>query len=101
MAQQKINKNQIEGPTLAVAGNNTVTGIPTSGGASKAVTIPTQPDTSYWVVLTRRGNPAYWSDVQYTVSSRSTSSFTISVYNSSSNGTPGSLGFDYAVFRND
>lgn len=68
------------------------------------ITIPTQPDTNYYVIVTERNNDSYWTKLYFTImsNSKTTTGFQVQVYN---DGTPGQNAgagyFDYIVARND
>ena len=68
------------------------------------ITIPTQPDTNYYVTVTERNNGAYWTKLYFTImsNSKTTTGFQIQVYNDGSSGQNAAAGyFDYIVARND
>lgn len=65
-------------------------------GAVVTVTIPTQPNTNYIVMLTQTSGGFYWSKVAYRVTNKTTTSFDVEYYNNGG-GTSGDMTVDYVV----
>lgn len=59
-----------------------------AGGSTKAVTIPTQANTDYKVFLEHENGAEYWNNISWRVSARTTTSFTISFYNTGAGSSP-------------
>lgn len=59
-----------------------------TGGSTKSVTIPTQANTNYKVFVEHEDGGAYWNNISWRVSARTTTSFTISFYNTGAGASP-------------
>lgn len=59
-----------------------------TGGSTKTVTIPTQANTNYKVFVEHEDGGAYWNNVSWRISARTTTSFTIAFYNTGAGASP-------------
>jgi hypothetical protein len=59
-----------------------------TGGSTTTITIPTQANTDYKVFLEHENGAEYWNNISWRVSARTTTSFTISFYNTGAGASP-------------
>jgi hypothetical protein len=71
--------------------------INTNSGTSISVTIPTQANTNYKVIITETESSGAWSWIASRVNNKTTTGFTIDLYNNSAQWTATSMAFDYLV----
>lgn len=71
--------------------------INTNSGTSISVTIPTQANTNYTVIITETNSSGAWSWIASRVINKTTTGFTIDLYNNSAQWTATSMTFDYLV----
>lgn len=80
------------------AGTETIPALNSGGYTEIQVSIPTQSNTDYAVCLTLAGSTSYWTWLRFIVINKTTSSFTIGIYNDGGGGS-GSVPIDYIVMK--
>lgn len=83
---------------IIAAGIVTQPNIANGVGANATVTIPTQPNTSYYVVLTNANSGTYWSYVFASVPTKTTTSFIVNWWNNGTGAASGGV-WNYIVAR--
>lgn len=97
IADEAVTSAKIDWSTV-VHGTSPASGtINTSSGASINVTIPTQANTNYKVIITETDSTGAWSWIAHRVINKTTTGFTIDLYNNSGQWTATSMTFDYLV----
>lgn len=82
--------------TSFIAGTADFTAVSAGGSNDVSVNIPTQANTDYLIFLQLAGHTGYWTDLVYRPGTKTTTSFTITAYNSG-NGATGSFSIHYLV----
>lgn len=85
-------------PHIIACGTANVGVVPHGNSNSATISIPTQTDTSYSVLLTIRGGGSYYSYIVCTSTQITTTSFSIECWNNG-NYDSGSMSIDYLVVR--
>ena len=82
--------------TSFIAGTANFPAVSAGGANDVSVNIPTQANTDYLIFLQLAGHTGYWTNLVYRPGTKTTTNFTITVYNSGS-GSSGSFQIHYLV----
>lgn len=85
-------------PHVIACGTKTIGSVTAYSSSTSSVTIPTQPDTDYYVVATFNGATSYYAACQIAITNVSTTGFKINVYNDGANAS-GNIATYYIVVR--
>lgn len=84
--------------STVIHGTSSASGtISTGSGTNISVTIPEQPNANYTVIVTEGSSSGAWSWIAHRVINKTTTGFTIDLWNNSSQWTAESMVFDYIV----
>lgn len=87
-------------PHIIACGTKNYSALNSQGYTSMSVTIPTQPDTNYYVSVANDNGNAYWTKIFFKIGGKTTTGFTIYVYNDGTTGQNSGAGVvNYIVAR--
>ena len=99
MAETKITRNEVNFPTIVSAGSFTTGNVGANASSSVVVSIPTQTDTNYRVIMSTGVTAgAYWTFLVTRVQAKTTTTFTAQVWNNSTS-TANATSFEYILVR--